>query len=77
MKDDRITHPEQLDNGTRYHVWYSIPVVKSKTGVAVGTFTDVFREFKADKTGFFLHFYEQPKVDWLQVTAIRKAMPGE
>lgn len=73
FQDQSITHPEQLENGHRYHVWYSIPVVKASSGFARGAFTDVFTEFSADKFGFFLYFFEQPKVDWLHITKITRA----
>lgn len=73
FNDATITHPEQLENGRRYHVWYTIPSSKTNSGYARGAFSDVFKEFTADKAGFFLHFYEQAKIDWKHVTGIKPA----
>ena len=70
---DPITHPEQLESGHRYKIAYSIPYVKAKSGFMTGDFEDVFTEFSADKFGFFLYFFEQPKVDWLHITKITRA----
>lgn len=73
MSTDRITSPEHLANGHRYHVWYAIPSPKASSGVACGVFTDVFRELTGGKDGLFLEFHEQPRINWLHVTCITNA----
>lgn len=75
MDDDRITHPEQLANGTRYDVWYWLESSKTKSGKARGAFSDVFKEFTSSKDGLFLNFYENAPVNWLNVTCIQEAKP--
>lgn len=77
MKSDRISSPEHLENGQRYHVWFSIPYHRSASGVASGVFSDVFKELTGSKDGLFLNFYERAPINWLHITAIRKWEPGE
>lgn len=61
LAQDPITRPEQLEADRRYHVWYLLPS------------RDVFIKFDADKRGLFLRFVNQPPVEWLHVTMIRRA----
>lgn len=72
---DHITHPEQLQNGRRYHVWYLLSTSKTKSGTARGAFSDVFKELNFDGKQCYLHFYEQDKLDWRHVTCIQECGP--
>lgn len=72
MKDDRITIPGQLQEDTRYRVRYRLSTDKTKSGEAIGLFTDVLVRCDEYSDPITLYFRQQPEVKWLDVVSIEK-----
>ena len=75
--DEKSLTVDSLNEGWRYHIWYSVPSTRTAHGFARGSFTDVFRslELGNDKQQYAT-FYEQPKLDTRHITFIKLAEPG-
>ena len=75
VKDVSITHPEQLELGTRYHVWYIQPRKGRKDEQK--SFTDYFRGLVFESGCCFARWHLESELDWKRITAIQIAGTGE